>query len=330
MIKPFIYIFFVITFVLEKLNAQQNLVINGSFEDTLSTNFTINYPLCQYWYNPNASTSDYYSPFCNALNWGTGYCTPTGFLGYQQAQHGVAYVGMVLYEPGNPTKEYAQGELIQPLIAGKKYQISFYINRADSSNYTICEIEIGFTNSLIHTLTNSGSLMLTDTVKFYIDDVDTLNWSKKERIYTAQGGEKYIYIGNNTPNTNLSCASYLQGNFPQAGYYIVDNVSVAEISDNIFDTTHSSIILIPNIFTPNGDGINDIWMVDLNNYKNVYCKIFNRWGALVYECTNNSIRWDGKNSSGKEVSNGVYYYYISYLTHENKEESITGFIQLFN
>lgn len=79
-------------------------------------------------------------------------------------------------------------------------------------------------------------------------------------------------------------------------------------------------------FTPNNDNINDTWRIDGLPDGNHSVKIINRWGDLVwqtdaYHSLNNA--WNGKNSSGEELPEGVYYYIVSINTQEYK-----GFIEL--
>jgi gliding motility-associated-like protein len=68
---------------------------------------------------------------------------------------------------------------------------------------------------------------------------------------------------------------------------------------------------LANVFTPNGDGINDFYISsNLNNaVEKVDMKIFNRFGQLVFETSDPAINWDGKfRNSDNNVSSGVYYY----------------------
>ena len=95
---------------------------------------------------------------------------------------------------------------------------------------------------------------------------------------------------------------------------------------------------LPNVFTPNGDGVNDLFMGDNpHDYvKKVEIKIFNRWGDLVFEYDGEDplINWDGKvRNSDKIVTTGVYYYIcdvweprISGLELRN----IVGFIHVYS
>jgi gliding motility-associated-like protein len=68
--------------------------------------------------------------------------------------------------------------------------------------------------------------------------------------------------------------------------------------------------IIPNVFSPNGDGINDVWLIrNLNSYADVRVKIFDRYGQTILNSTGYNIPWDGT-LRGKLVPAGVYYYVI--------------------
>jgi gliding motility-associated-like protein len=69
---------------------------------------------------------------------------------------------------------------------------------------------------------------------------------------------------------------------------------------------------LPNVFSPNNDGVNDFFRPFPYKFvESVDCKIFNRWGGLVFETADADINWDGtSNDSGEVVSDGVYYYTI--------------------
>lgn len=68
---------------------------------------------------------------------------------------------------------------------------------------------------------------------------------------------------------------------------------------------------IPNVFSPNGDGIYDTWQVRyLQDYPNSTIQIFNRTGRVVYATTGNGKPWDGT-FEGKPVPVATYYYVIN-------------------
>jgi len=73
----------------------------------------------------------------------------------------------------------------------------------------------------------------------------------------------------------------------------------------------SQSIIIPNTFTPNGDGINDTWEIkSLENYPNCTVAIYNRWGEKLYSSVGYPVPWDGT-YKGVNLPVGTYYYIIN-------------------
>ena len=82
-----------------------------------------------------------------------------------------------------------------------------------------------------------------------------------------------------------------------------------------------------NAFSPNGDNINDTWKLNTSFlYENTEVIIYNRWGAKVYQSLGYKHAWDGKNSSGNLVKEGVYFYSIIL---KNGHDNIKGSISVF-
>ena len=82
---------------------------------------------------------------------------------------------------------------------------------------------------------------------------------------------------------------------------------------------------IPNIFTPNGDGINDNWTFRVpKEIKLISCTIFDRWGEKIYQNRGNTpINWDGKYKAGSVLS-GVYVYIIEFVDSKGENKAIAG------
>ena len=69
--------------------------------------------------------------------------------------------------------------------------------------------------------------------------------------------------------------------------------------------------MVPNAFTPNGDGKNDEWVIDgINLFPNVVISVYNRWGEQLFYSKGNYTPWDGT-YNGKPVPVGTYYYIIN-------------------
>jgi gliding motility-associated-like protein len=92
---------------------------------------------------------------------------------------------------------------------------------------------------------------------------------------------------------------------------------------------------LPNVFTPNGDNVNDLFTALPYRYvKNVDIKIYDRWGLLMFETTDPDVKWDGKNKDTKKTcSDGTYFYLctVNEIRVEGiKPRILKGFIQLIN
>jgi gliding motility-associated-like protein len=91
-----------------------------------------------------------------------------------------------------------------------------------------------------------------------------------------------------------------------------------------------SKIEVPNIFTPNGDKVNDIFRLIASGLATVDAKIFDRWGNKVYDVMSETgnIAWDGKNLSGKDCPAGTYFYIIKATGKDGEEYDLKGNVTL--
>jgi gliding motility-associated-like protein len=144
---------------------------------------------------------------------------------------------------------------------------------------------------------------------------------------TVNGGTlPYTFIWNNGETTedisDLVPAPYI---------IIVTDSNGCSVTDNI-DILGSSIICyepniyIPNIFSPNGDGQNDVLYVRGKGIKSLIFVIYDRWGEKVFETSSQSDGWDGTYKS-KKLNTSVFTYYIDVVMQNNeiikKKGSIT-------
>lgn len=100
-------------------------------------------------------------------------------------------------------------------------------------------------------------------------------------------------------------------------------------ADSTISYTIRKVFDAPNVFTPNGDGVNDLFTARSNGQIKFSMTIYSRWGNVVFESETPTKRvvWDGKLNGGRYVSSGVYYYVV---IPENapKYEKLTGFVHV--
>nr|MBP6730809.1 gliding motility-associated C-terminal domain-containing protein [Chitinophagales bacterium] len=84
---------------------------------------------------------------------------------------------------------------------------------------------------------------------------------------------------------------------------------------------------VPNAFTPNGDGMNDVFMVFGEGISKVNMQIFNRWGEKVFESASQTSGWDGT-YKGQLQNTGVFVYQITAVYLDGRTVDTNGTITL--
>ncbi|MEN8227867.1 MAG: gliding motility-associated C-terminal domain-containing protein [Bacteroidota bacterium] len=85
---------------------------------------------------------------------------------------------------------------------------------------------------------------------------------------------------------------------------------------------------VPNVFTPNGDKVNDYFEVTTDGVKVYDFTVFTRTGNRIYHSLSPRIFWDGKSIGGKDLPEGIYYYVIEEEGGSEPFKS-AGFMHLF-
>ena len=82
-------------------------------------------------------------------------------------------------------------------------------------------------------------------------------------------------------------------------------------ADTSFEIATMTSECVPNIFTPNGDALNDTWSLeDTFLYEDSEVRVYGRFGRLIFESIGYHSPWNGTNKEGKNVPDGVYFYCI--------------------
>jgi gliding motility-associated-like protein len=132
-------------------------------------------------------------------------------------------------------------------------------------------------------------------------------------------------LGNNTILVTVTDES---GNFVSQSVVVTVNPSGIDLDldgvDDACDQLIDQTVNVPNGFTPDGDGINDKFViVGLDSYTSKALTIYNRYGNMVYETNNYQNDWDGS-SNGSELPDGTYFYILEL----NGSETKSGYVYI--
>lgn len=311
------YLLLILFFIIVKNSHGQNLVPNGSFEDTVHCP-TVSGQIgnAKYWYNVE-NTPDYFSACANFNSPILG--VPNNILTSRLAAEGYAYCALATFIStsfGGPYNEKIGIKLTDSLMIGKQYKISFKLSSV-SSHSQLCNganNKIGilfstFKYDLIHLPpTNNFAHFTYDSIV-----KDTVGWELVSGTFKSDSNYKYISIGVFYDNAHIDTVRYwYNGNSSgMQNFYLIDDIyigydSIQEI--NNFKLETAQINLFPN---PADETITiDSWK-EASNYN---IQLFDNFGIEVYHACNVNL----KNKLVIDVSkyrNGIYFLK---LTMKNK------------
>ena len=111
---------------------------------------------------------------------------------------------------------------------------------------------------------------------------------------------------------------------------VADSLGCSTAGDVTITVFYPNKIIIPNAFSPNGNGINDVFRVFGYNITEIELRIRDRWGKEVFKMTGNDLSqgWDGTYPDGQEAEIGAYAYYVQVRFLDNNEELFKGNVTL--
>lgn len=140
----------------------------------------------------------------------------------------------------------------------------------------------------------------------------------------------------NFGDTTTDTAYISAHNFPEAGTYCVnqtvsDMYGCSDREEQCITITSDFYLYIPNSFTPNADGINDTWLPSIKGKFTSYrLSIFNRWGDMVFNTTDEAVPWVGEIQSGDYyyAQDGMYHFVIVLEDINKNPKEYRGHIQV--
>lgn len=188
-------------------------------------------------------------------------------------------------------------------------------NDCDVENPTTVSIQ----NNLSWTNPTETCPLTTDTEEYNI-------------YYAPDPSAAFTLIETNQGATSLTYAHQLLETVAGC-YYVtaIDSLGNESVPSNVICKDNCPDYRLPNVFTPNGDGTNDVFLPFPYRFvESIDIKIFNRWGTLVHQSSDPDINWEGNNLNGEPLAAGVYYYVCKVYENVPNAEPIQleGYIQL--
>lgn len=214
----------------------ENLVPNGSFESTDGKAKKLSMiESATGWTSPTGARADLYVPGKVAeIN------VPENMYGKEEAREGTNYAGIVAFSYGNKIpRTYLTAKLAAPLKKGMKYCVKFYVSLAEASKYASNNIGVNFAKKPFAT---EDKATIKDVAHVLSSENDTKRinqtyaWYQVCNVYEAEGGEKFITIGNffaddQTKSENNKKPKDMKNDQIIAAYYYLDDVSVVLLND---------------------------------------------------------------------------------------------------
>lgn len=204
-------------------------------------------------------------------------------------------------------------------------------NGGTSSNDTVCPLS---TTSYTVTVSNGCVAQAIANVKVYTPSsfyacCDTTIKEGDTAHLKASSDSIYKW----TPSTGLNCdtcKNVFATPMVTTTYTITGTNSYGckdERTVTVFVTTECFNFIVPNVFTPNGDEINDQFVIPATGFDEYSISIYDRWGIEVYKSSDPTKYWNGNTESGGKAPEGVYYYIINASCAGNSYKK-DGFVQL--
>ncbi len=295
----------------------QNLVPNPGFESNTGLPTTTGqWALANDWSNAASmnSSPDYFH------NLGIlGGDLPETPIGEVHAFEGDAVMGFAATgEKGLNFREYLSVKLTQALEPGRAYELSFRITNGQVSAFSnagLSTSHMGMCVSVDAPVQVGNTPLLDEPTARFGNTIYGSTWRFVQFYFEADVAAEYLTIGVFGMDADKDIIDQT-GNNPSLAYYFVDDFKMVEVDPvpiheevvdpreekneeeveivDVYDE-YQADFYIPNAFSPDNDGINDVFFPYSKKGYSFEMKIFNKWGELVYTLDETSKGWDGSN-----------------------------------
>lgn len=322
----------------------QGQLVNGSFENYVNLPVNLGeWQVVDGWNNAESTLAspDYYNYLANA-----NCDIPQTAMALINAADGEGIMGMVMCgRKLSNIREYLVNEFSSALEVGKQYNFEFRISNGQRTNVSAAGLavsKIGVYFSIEQPVQADYS-PLNVVPQFTIDTVFySPQWTTVSFAFTAAQPYKYMTLGV-FGNDDDKLIEIREGNDPAYAYYFVDGFKLQPVSSTynpqnplpdrddqatvkpenpkppIVSGTIPQPFFIPNSFTPNNDGFNDVYKPVKGYISEWEFEIFSPWGEKVFATNDEDLGWDGF-YNGAPCNVGSYVWQISYrVTDEHGE-----------
>ncbi len=239
---------------------------------------------------------------------------------------------------GQPlSREYLVQNFAQPLIVGQHYRLSFAFTNGERTATSWSGLSVNGVGVALSTDQPSqfgdGVLDLPPVFAFSYARYDE-EWSEVSVTFQAQAPHRYMTVGVFLPDANVE-ALISAGDNPSIAYYFFDAFSLepvpppgdpSPVQDQVKGPETTSDFeeadfgtFVPNAFSPNGDGLNDLFQPTVGSILPVSFKIYSRWGGLIAELDPGQPVWDGKDANGQLLEPGMYIWMLEWPRNTPRE-----------
>jgi gliding motility-associated-like protein len=193
-----------------------------------------------------------------------------------------------------------------------------YYYMADAMNQLI-RFKLDFDNEIISNIEMVGTMNTLDNAVYGVVTIGDANCQEVNLQILAFEGTTVYTVDPENANCTVLCPSTSSINAYGAA-------SSVETMPQVLD----GILEMPNIFTPNNDGINDFFspsiMLGISSLEGY---IANRWGNIIYiQGQSSNLMWNGKTEENQICTEGTYFYNVIFTDFCNNKKVVKGFVQL--
>ena len=190
-------------------------------------------------------------------------------------------------------------------------------------------------------LNNQASILASKSLVYYAEYWNMSDFQIGEGgiLVSGKAYTPYLCIIYEPNKSGTACnlvdsAIYLQGRYcytslPEFVSSYFEDAANSCWNQDTPDSVSTEGVFVPNVFSPNGDGTNDILYVRGENIQHLLFRIYNRWGELVFETEDKHIGWDGT-YKGKILQAGVFAYHLNAILNNGHQITKSGNITLIN